>query len=213
MYSCVYRAKQYLHANSHPRYGLIVHSNGTRFESQRFKIERTGSRKYSGRSGELRCVSAAGELAARRAMPTSGVDCSAPQRAAASRVRLSAWRGAPCSSGGAGGQSGMGLPEMLPPGPVTIGARSDPVRAFGPGSVKWSVEWTGNSAVCSAGRRAERLDVGLKGTGDMAHLTTALDFAFSSPLSSTFFTLFFIKSLPVTQRFRVLILPRSPALA
>jgi hypothetical protein len=67
----------------------MVHSKGTRFESHRFKIDFTGKRKYSGRSGELRCVSAAGELAARRAMPTSGADFSAPQHAAASRVRLS----------------------------------------------------------------------------------------------------------------------------
>ena len=120
-------------------------------------------------------------------MPTSGAVSTAPQRAAASRVRPSTWRGAPRSSGDAGGQSGMGLPEMLPPGPVTIGARSDPVQAFGPSSVRRSVEWTGNSAVCRAGRRPETTGAGLERTGDMAHLTTAPYFAFCSLLSSTFF--------------------------
>src|SRR5260370_40507006 len=93
----------------------------------------------------------------------------------------------------------MGLPEMLPPGPVTIGARSDPVRAFGPGSVKWSVEWMGNSAVCLAGRRPETPGVGLERIGDMAHLTTALYFAFVSPLSSIFFV--FSSPLPLVRAY------------
>ena len=34
-------------------------------------MDLTGSRKYSGRSAEQRCVSAGGEQAARRAMPTN----------------------------------------------------------------------------------------------------------------------------------------------
>src|SRR5215470_9069616 len=49
----------------------MVHSNGTRFESHRFKIERTGSTKYSGLCGEALREPAGGEDAARRAMPTS----------------------------------------------------------------------------------------------------------------------------------------------
>jgi len=49
----------------------MVHSNGTRWESQRFKIDFTGSTKYSGFSADFRSVSAGGEDAARRAMPTS----------------------------------------------------------------------------------------------------------------------------------------------
>jgi hypothetical protein len=66
---------------------LIVHSNGTRFESQRFKMDRTGNRKYSGRSSDFLCVSAALEFAARRAMPTSGAEAPVPkeQGAAASQ--------------------------------------------------------------------------------------------------------------------------------
>src|SRR5271156_1685243 len=58
----------------------MVHSNGTRLELQRFKIERTGKRKYSGRSSERRLVSAAGEIDARRAMPTSGAAAVAARR-------------------------------------------------------------------------------------------------------------------------------------
>jgi len=50
---------------------LIVHSNGTRFESHWFRIDFTGNKKYSGFSADFRRVSAGGENAARRAMPTS----------------------------------------------------------------------------------------------------------------------------------------------
>src|ERR1700730_14587925 len=104
----------------------MVHSNGTRFESHRFRIERTGSRKYSGRSSELRDVSAAGEQAARRAKPTSGVS--------ASRVQPSPRRGAPPVAGSGGGQSAAGLLELLPPGPVSTEAltptTSSPDRGF-----------------------------------------------------------------------------------
>src|ERR1700693_2048326 len=49
----------------------MVQENGTRFESQWFRIERTGKRKYS----VPRLASASGEEKARRAMPTrSGTD-------------------------------------------------------------------------------------------------------------------------------------------
>jgi hypothetical protein len=50
----------------------MVQSNGTRSESHRFKIDFTGNKKYSGFSADFLRVSAAGEFAARRAMPTSG---------------------------------------------------------------------------------------------------------------------------------------------
>src|SRR5260370_39623289 len=49
----------------------MVHTNGTRIESQWVRIERTGKRKYS----VPRLASARGEEKARRAMPTrSGTD-------------------------------------------------------------------------------------------------------------------------------------------
>src|ERR1700739_4578281 len=110
----------------------MVHSNGTLCESHCFRIERTGRKKSSARSADCRDDSATGEDAARRAMPTSG--------AATFRVRPSV-RGVPWTAGdpdllGAtsendGEHSVAGLPEMLSPGPETIGAGSSPVSVFG----------------------------------------------------------------------------------
>src|SRR6266581_5827902 len=122
MYSCVYRAEQYLHANSQPRYGLIVHSNGTRFESHRFRIDFTGSTKYSGRSSDFLRVAAGGEDAARRAMPTSRALARSCGAAAASRVQPFArfWESGETEDGG--GQSAVGQPELLPPGLLATGA-------------------------------------------------------------------------------------------
>src|SRR5713226_1316310 len=165
----------------------MVHSNGTRFESQRFKIDRTGSKKYSGHSAEFRCVFAAGELAASRAMPTSGARASAGNIAAASRVRSSDWRGAPSTNEFAGGQSGEGQPERLPLEPVAIGARSAPVQACGPGASGQA----GNSEACGTrGRRLRRAGAGLERTGDMAHLTTRRYSLFVRLMSSLFFVFY-----------------------
>ena len=165
----------------------MVHSNGTRFESQRLRMERTGRRKYSGRSADCRRESAAGEFAARRAMPTSGAGSSAPQDAADSWVQPSSWRGAPGSAGYAGGQSGVGQPGALPLEPAEIGARSESVRAFEPRA------WVkaGNNGACRAESRWGRnLRGGLEETGDMAHLTARrvfrLLFAMSSTISLSF---------------------------
>src|SRR5205807_1401617 len=44
----------------------MVQSKGTRPDSHLFKMDFTGRRKYSGRSSDLRCVGAAGEMEARR---------------------------------------------------------------------------------------------------------------------------------------------------
>src|SRR5216683_3935478 len=161
----------------------MVHSNGTRFESQRFKIERTGSKKYSGDSVEFRCVSAAGELAASRAMPTSGARTSSGNNAAASRVRSCDWRGAPSRNELAGGQSGEGQPERLPLEPVAIGARSTPVQACGPDASGQA----GKSEACETrGRRLRRAGAVLERTGDIAHLTTRQCSLFVRRLSSAF---------------------------
>jgi len=133
-------------------------------------------------------------------MPTSGAgasawkpaDSSAPQRAATSRVRPSSWRGAPCSAEYTGGQSGVGQPGTLPPGPVTIGARSDPVRALEPGAS----EKAGNSAACRTGRRRACIpDAGLvrtgdERTGDMAHLAAPLIIRFFFACVKNFLSVF-----------------------
>src|ERR1700682_4889126 len=99
----------------------MVHSNGTRFESHLFRIDLTGRKKYSGRPSDFRDVSAAGEAAARRAMPTRGAAASASKRAATSRVPPPARR-APWAGGDGGGQSAVGQLERLPLEPVATGA-------------------------------------------------------------------------------------------
>src|ERR1700740_525324 len=84
----------------------MVHSNGTRSESQRFRIDFTGSRKYSGFSCDFLLVSAGGEEAARRAMPTSGA---AAPRSIPSSQPIGLW--GICDSGG---QSLVAWIEALP---------------------------------------------------------------------------------------------------
>src|SRR5215467_948360 len=107
----------------------MVHSNGTRCESQRFKIDFTGRTKYSGRSADFRCVSAGGEDAARRAMPTSRAF--ARLLGSAAKFRTGLWEQPwDCSlAWDAGGQSVVVRSEMLPRWPAT-GARS-PATCFG----------------------------------------------------------------------------------
>src|SRR5216684_7869821 len=86
----------------------MVHSNGTRWESQRFKIDFTGSTKYSGFSADFRSVSAGGEDAARRAMPTSRAGTLSGETAAAF------WLWVPYWILDDGGPSVVAGSEMLP---------------------------------------------------------------------------------------------------
>src|SRR5215831_17336868 len=127
----------------------MVHSKGTRSESQRFRIERTGNTKYSGRSPDFRCVSAGREEAARRAMPTSGARNSAPRGTAESRVRPSTRRGAPCGARIGGGQSAEGQPGMLLLEPAPIVAGSAPAASFR----SWASAEAGKSSACRNGMR------------------------------------------------------------
>src|SRR5882762_1235839 len=178
MYSCVYRAKQYLQPNSHPRYGLIVHSKGTRFESHRFKIERTGSTKYSGLVGEARRESAGGDDAARRAMPTSFV---ATGRAVSHAGVKNARAASPC-----GGQSAGTRSFDSPRGPLQSSVSSGAL-AFG---------------LCS-GHSGKRDSVGVgpgstaENAGDIAHLEDlAKYFAFCS-LCQELFRFLFVSDSPL----------------
>ena len=127
----------------------MVQSKGTRFDSHLFKIDFTGKRKYSGRSSDLRRVGAAGEIEARRAMPTSGAAPSGARPGTTSvaasfaattasfwksRELQSAW---PQEAGAGGGQSAPLLNGTMSetisekglPGPES-GASSS-VRVFG----------------------------------------------------------------------------------
>src|SRR5258708_17200671 len=92
----------------------MVHSNGTRWESQRFKIAFTGSTKYSGFSAAFRGVSAGGEDAARRAMPTSRAGAPSRETAATFRTERMSRLWVPCWVPDAGGPSVVAGSEMLP---------------------------------------------------------------------------------------------------
>src|SRR5260370_32915022 len=67
----------------------MVQSKGTRPDSHLLRMDFTGRRKYSGRSPEVRRVGAAGEMEARRAMPTRGA---AGLRAAPGTARTASFR-------------------------------------------------------------------------------------------------------------------------
>src|SRR5215472_3886900 len=107
----------------------MVHSKGTRWESHRFKIDFTGRTKYSGRSADFLWLSAGGEAAARRAMPTSRGLARLLGSTAKFRtgLRERSWvRSLACDSGG---QSAVVRSEMLPRW-ATTGARL-PTTCFG----------------------------------------------------------------------------------
>src|SRR5207253_3709704 len=97
----------------------MVHSNGTRSESHRFKIDFTGKTKYSGRSADLLVVSAGGEAAARRAMPTSRAWARLVGSAAEFRTGLLEW------FGGRSVATGVVRSEILPRTPPTAPTRSE----------------------------------------------------------------------------------------
>ena len=139
----------------------MVQSKGTRFESQRFRIDFTGKKKYSGFPAELRFVCAAGDFAARRAMPTSG-------------------SGAVARCGG--GQSAEGLSRLPVHQPGEPWARA-PASGFG----SWASEQNGRKR--TAGRRTGRLGRSRdeRGrTGDIAHLERQDYFAFCSLCQAVF---------------------------
>src|SRR5690348_11939381 len=169
----------------------MVHSNGTRWESQRFRMDFTGRTKYSGRSADFLFVSAGGEVAARRAMPTSRALARSLGFAAEFRTGLRA-RFCPASSAGdAGGQSVVLQSEMLPRWPAT-GARL-PATCFG-------LRSSGHSGKSVSGvGEARRRWIGKSGavmecTGDMARLEAGRQyFAFCS-LCQQLFSLFFRSS-------------------
>src|SRR5215475_12872081 len=104
----------------------MVQSNGTRFESHRFKSDFTGKKKYSGRSPDLRRVGATREIEARRAMPTSGAEACSSQAGAgtASGVSTAAfWKSgrprqiSPLPAGASGGQSASRVSGLVATNP------------------------------------------------------------------------------------------------
>jgi hypothetical protein len=172
----------------------MVQSKGTRLDWQRFRIDFTGNRKYSGRCSDLRRLGAAGEIEARRAMPTSGAtplgtapgSSSVAARAASFRKSCKSRSGSPQEAGVGGGQSALPLCRAMSgtmlPGPES-GAGSW-VRVFGLRS--------GPTGKREAEERGARRRIGKpavdaeEGTGDIAHLETVRVFRFLFALSSCF---------------------------
>src|SRR5271163_4226814 len=127
----------------------MVHSKGTREELQRFKIDRTGSRKYSGRSSDFRLLSAGGEMDARRAMPTSGAAAVAARfRKAPLETGATAKPASPVVSGGQPASEPCELLLGLASG------ASSRVIAFGPTASGQSGKSC--AAGCGTGRRRIR---------------------------------------------------------
>src|ERR1700719_3075742 len=146
----------------------MVHSKGTRRESQRFRMDLTGKRKYSGRSFEVRCVSAGGDFAARRAIPTSGGFTPLAGATTAARVPVSGRFWGPADTAGDGGQSATFVPGLLLCGPRATGARSA-VPFFGLCVSGHSGK--SDAVVGDAMRRRVKFLAGEgNGTGDIAHL-------------------------------------------
>src|ERR1700686_2987460 len=163
----------------------MVHSNGTRRESQRFRMDLTGNRKYSGRSVEVRRVSAKGDFAARRAIPTSGGFTPLPGTTTAARVPVSGRFWGPAETAGDGGQSATFVPVLLLCGPPATGARSA-IPFFG--LCVSGLSGKSDAVVGDAMRRRAK-DLAGEGNdiGDIAHLEARRQyFAFCSPSQQVF---------------------------
>src|SRR3984893_3470261 len=163
----------------------MVHSNGTRRESQRFRIDLTGNKKYSGRSEEVRRVSAGGDFAASRAIPTSGGFTPLAGATTAARVPVSDRFWEPAETAGDGGQSATFVPGLLLCGSLATGARSA-IPFFG-----LCVSGQSGKSDAVVGEAMRRRVKALAGEGndigDIAHLEARPQyFAFSSPSQQVF---------------------------
>src|ERR1017187_8289594 len=87
-------------------------------------MDLTGSKKYSGRSDEVRRLFAGGDFAARRAIPTSGGFTPLAGATTAARVPVSGKVLGPAETAGDGGQSATFVPGLLLCGSLGTGARS-----------------------------------------------------------------------------------------
>jgi hypothetical protein len=148
----------------------MVQSKGTRWESHLFKIDRTGMEKYSGRSTEVRQLSAGGDKAARRAMPTSGARAPAAAKAASHRERAKRRSSGPCMAEAGGGQSAASAFEVQLPGPTSGAGSSD--RMFGLCSGSWGKRETADGRTWRrrAGKPTANGEEWEERTGDIAHL-------------------------------------------
>src|ERR1700704_3891611 len=163
----------------------MVHSNGTRRESQRFRIDLTGNKKYSGRSVEVRRVSAGGDFAARRAIPISGEFTPLPGATTAARVPVSDRFWGPAEAAGDGGQSATCVPGLPWCGSLATGARSAiPFLGLCVSGQSGKRDAVVGDAMR---RRAKTLAGEENDIGDIAHLEASPQyFAFCSPSQQAF---------------------------
>src|ERR1700704_4184006 len=163
----------------------MVHSNGTRRESQRFRIDLTGNKKYSGRSVEVRRVSAGGDFAARRAIPISGEFTPLPGATTAARVPVSDRFWGPAEAAGDGGQSATCVPGLPWCGSLATGARSAiPFLGLCVSGQSGKRDAVVGDAMR---RRAKTLAGEENDIGDIAHLEARPQyFAFCSPSQQVF---------------------------
>src|ERR1700722_8371758 len=167
----------------------MVHSNGTRRESQRFRIDLTGNKKYSGRSAEIRRVSAGGDFAARRAIPTSGGFTPPVGSTTAARVPVPDRFWEPAETASDGGQSATFVPGLLLCGSLATGAGSAipffGLCVSGPSGKRDAVV---DSAMR---RRANALAGEGNDIGDIAHLEARPSISLFVRLVNNYFCLFF----------------------
>jgi hypothetical protein len=152
-------------------------------------MDLTGNRKYSGRSEEVRRVSAGGDFAARRAIPISGWFTPLPGATTAARVPVSDRFWEPAETAGDGGQSATFVPGLLLCGPLATGAGSA-IPFFG---LCVSGPSGKRDAVVDGAmrRRAKALAGEGNDIGDIAHLEARPEyFAFCSPSQQLFSPLF-----------------------
>jgi len=117
-------------------------------------------------------------------MPTSGAELSAPQHAAASRVRLLHDDGRHAQPMTPGGNPVWGQTRMLPPGPVTIGARFRSGPSFWALHIAQGREQRGLLSGASSDRNARH---SVWSELEHAHLTASSYSLFVRLLSSVFF--------------------------
>src|SRR6202051_3908026 len=163
----------------------MVHSNGTRRESQRLRMDLTGNKKYSGRSDETRRVSAGGDFAARRAIPINGGLTPLAGATTAPRVPFSGSFWEPAETAGDGGQSATFVPGLLLCGSLATRAGSA-IPFFG---LCVSGQSGKRDAVVDGAMRRRTKALAGEGNdiGDIAHLEARRQyFAFCSPSQQLF---------------------------
>src|ERR1700732_3261211 len=188
----------------------MVHSNGTRRESQRFRMDLTGNKKYSGRSAEVRRLSARGDFAARRAIPTSGGFTPLLGTTTTARVPVSGRFWGPAETAGDGGQPATFVPGLLLCVSPATGARSA-IPFFG---LCVSGQSGKSDAVVGGAKRRRGKALAGEGNdiGDIAHLEARPSISLFVRLVNIYFRFFFALAISSYLLSRHSFVPGSPEL-